>query len=283
MAQLYGVSLIELKWAFKNNTNIPNIDNIFEPTELQKWSKQSLAIVDENNNKKPIDNEDVNYIRIMDNSRHVGGVLRTLAFTELLRYEIPKDWRNYNKKLKGIIQAITKSDYAEDYASAEAGVKNVTTDNYVVSSELIDFKFHQMTTAGAAQSFKEFNEALNNDIAIALLGNPNTTQLPNGGGSRAALQVQAMIGADIMFEDILNVQELINEQLIKADFEKNYSNGVPNWEFVIPTNLETDYQANAGILTDVIGNGIKVIKREVYQKIGYTMPNDDDEVFEPAI
>lgn len=276
-SQLFGVSLIELKWDYVNNINVPNIYKIYKPYQLQKW-ENNIAIVDEYNNKKVIEyNSD--YIQMLDDSDHVGGTLRTIAFTELLRSEIPKDWRNYNKKLKGIIQAIAKSDSAEDFQIAEDGVKNVTQDNYVVSNDFVDFQFHNMTAQGASQSFKDFNEALNSDIAIAILGNANTTELPSGSGSRAALQVQQMISADIMFDDVLNVTEIINEQLIKADFEKNYGVGVPSWEFIIPTNLETDYQSNAAALNDILINGIPVIKSQLYEKIGYKMPTPEDEVF----
>lgn len=276
-AQLFGVSLIELKWDYINSRNVPNIYKIYKPYQLQKW-ENNIAIVDDNNNKKAIEyNSD--FIQMLDDSDHVGGTLRTIAFTELLRSEIPKDWRNYNKKLKGIIQAIAKSDSAEDFQIAEDGVKNVAQDNYVVSNDFVDFQFHNMTAQGASQSFKDFNEALNSDIAIAILGNANTTELPKGVGSRAALQVQQMISADIMFDDVLNVTEIINDQLIKADFEKNYGVGVPNWEFMIPTNLETDYQSNATALNDILINGIPVIKSQLYEKIGYKMPTPEDEVF----
>ena len=278
-SQLYGVALIELKWDYQNGKNIPKIYKIYKPYQLQKWENENIAIVDNNNNKKEVE-YNYDFIQMLDSSDHVGGTLRTIAFTELLRSEIPKDWRNYNKKLKGIIQAISKSDSAEDYEVAEAGVKNVTQDNYVVTNDLVDFQFHQTTASGASQSFKDFNEALNSDIAIAILGNANTTELPKNSGSRAALQVQQMISADIMYDDILNVTEIINEQLIKADFEKNYGkSGIPSWQFNIPTNLETDYQANAGALTDILQNGIPIIKSQLYDKIGYRMPSSDDEVF----
>lgn len=281
-SQMFGAMLLKINWNNDLQKSIPIITKKYKPEEIENYDFNRIAIVDESNNKEIIEENDYNYIKILDEENHIGGILRTIAFSELLRFESIKEWRNYNKKLKGIIQATSKSPNQEDLDLAEAGVRNVTSDNYVVTSEDIDFKFHSMTQSSAANSFKEFKETLDKDISIAIIGNANTADLSKN-GSRAATQVQQMIAADLMFSDILNLEEVINNQLLEADYLKNYGTIEVPYRFVIPTDLDEDYLNNTNIVTELISAKVPIIREELYKKTGFKQPSEDDVIFEEEV
>ena len=62
---------------------------------------------------------------------------------------------------------------------------------------------------------------INRDIAIAVLGQANTSELPNHGGSRAALEVLRLISKDIFYSDMVRVESIINRFLL-IGYRLNY-------------------------------------------------------------
>lgn len=161
-------------------------------------------------------------------------------------------------------------------------MKQLLKENYVFTSDVIEYKFHQIANSTAGSSFKEIHQELNNSLAIAILGQANTSELPAGGGSRAALEVQRLVSADIMYSDVIATTALINEQLLPIDFWFNASSKEPPYEFKIMLAEQTDYESNAVIIREALAAGVPLKKSEVYSKLGFSMPDDTDNVFSGA-
>ncbi len=119
----------------------------------------------------------------------------------------------------------------------------------------------------------------NDDIQIAILGQANTTQLPKNSGPRAALQVLNSIRQDILFNDINNITELIN-QFLRTEYYLSTGNDNVPYKFEFDIDDFEDYTENANVITYLGNSGLKIPikKSELYQKIGYAVPEDKDEI-----
>ena len=102
---------------------------------------------------------------------------------------------NYNKKLKGLIQAKSDEGQKEDAAAA---LNSFVTNGYSITDKDVEFLVNDLTSAKSLDSFRLFIDMLNTDISIAILGQTNINDLPDNGGSRAAIQVQELIRKDIL-------------------------------------------------------------------------------------
>lgn len=211
-----------------------------------------------------------------------GGVLRRIMPTEILRYDARLENANFLRKLKGIFQIISKNAGEEEQAAAETAARTAISNNYLVTSDMIEFKLNQLAATGSGDAFTSFIEQANNDIAIACLGQANTSELPTSGGSRAALQVMRLISADVMYSDMLRVESLINH-LLHYDYILNHAanaseNEVP-YKFLFKISEEQDPETAANAIETLKRSAIPLIKSEVYQRIGFTQPADGDELF----
>jgi phage gp29-like protein len=136
-----------------------------------------------------------------------------------------------------------------------------------------------MVEAGASGAYQILMNELNNAIAIAILGQANTSQLPNGGGSRAALQVLNLIRTDILYYDMLRTKDLVNE-LIEKDFKinNNSSYSAPyEFEWIYDDKSDIDTYSN---VFEVLGRlGVPVDKNEFYNKLALTIPSEENQFY----
>lgn len=265
----------------------------YRPVELEKLDDYSIQIFTPGEQKStqivlpvalgaPTDARASYTIATSDDDER-GGLLRSIATHEILLWEMTTEWGNFNKKLKGIIQAIfSEGATAEEQAAAVSSVRQLAKENYAATSDLIEFKFNQMTQSGAAVSFKDMVESLKTDIALTLLGQANTAELPSSGGSRAALQVLNLIRSDIMYDDMIRTEECINMQVLLNDMRLNYEPTAtePAYRFAFSMPDGIDPETRARIATDAYNAGIRMITSEFYREIGMTAPPDSEDVIQ---
>jgi len=217
-----------------------------------------------------------------DGSHAPGGTLKSILPIETLRFKQLREWGNFNEKLKGIIQAIIDGEASdEDRATAVELLKTAAKGNYAVTDELVKFEFNEVASSQGSGSFSEFIKAANDDIAIAILGQANTSQLPASSGSRAALEVMRLISADIAWQDINEIESAINGQLLLYDFWLKYNDTATEarWQFRFKLAEERDIEKEAAAITEIRNAGIPILKKEVYERLGYSAPAAGDEVF----
>lgn len=281
---LFGLALLELKWQLIDDKigTIPVSVRSIPRTNLEALSDGT--IIERKNNKivTHIPNQDTNYIVATDFDDIVGGQLRSIGDAEIIRNANLKEWANYNRKLKGIIQAIEKGVSDEELATLGNSMQKLADESYVITSENVEYKFNNITGASSS-SFKELNEELKISMAIAILGQANTSEIPKNVGSRAALQVQALISADLMYSDIQIVEQYINNQLLASDYKINYGSGVCDYKFVIDTNEVEDTEKNIFVIREAIASNIPLVEDEVYKKINFTKPEATDKTIQNLV
>lgn len=281
---LFGAFCIELTWSsdLQKKEVVPSIAKVFKPIELEKNDDAVYILTEKGSgfDRKDVRTLEPNkYIFANDSSYWNGGVLRSIIFHELLRNDTLKEWSNFNKKLKGIIQG--KADNNEK-SDAAAALEGLASDNYAVTSKDVEFIFNELTSSKAVDSFEKFNKVIEDVEAIAILGQANTAELPSSGGSRAALQILNLIRNDILYSDLQKVKEIINSQLLTYDYrlnsDPNASSSEFEFDFVFDEN--EDIEINSRAIETAIRNNIPIVKTEAYSKLGLTVPKDDDELLE---
>lgn len=209
-----------------------------------------------------------------------GGVLRSIMPMEIIRFDMIIENANFLRKLKGILQIINKGGSSpESEASAEEAATNAIANNFFISDDLIELKLNEIAGQGGA-NFRDYIDMINKDISIAILGQANTSELPNSGGSRAALQVLALISKDIFYSDMVRMEEFINKYLL-LDYKFNYDKNAVKMPYKFSFNIEEeqDIEKNAAALSAIL-SVLPVLKEEAYKFINFTAPNDGDEVIE---
>ena len=290
----FGASLIEL--AYQPVTFIPSVLKFYQPEEFEKSGEEQVAIIKDNGGKisKTIiaKNSDPKYLIDFDSETERGGIMRSIAEAALLKREQTLEWSELNKRLKGIVVALIDMEkinrtYDETEKKAELdnvvkAAKGAGKHNYLVASDAVKTGFERLADAAAGPSFKELVNNLQGECSVAILGQENTQRLPNSGGSRAALQVLNLIRVDILLSDILRIEDLINDQLLVFDYTNVYKKtGVePEWYFKFKWDVTEDCEANSRVLVNASKFNLPLKKSEVYEKIGYEVPSQSDEVLQ---
>jgi len=273
LTHIYGNQVYELEWELINNTHTPKV--IIPNYEIYHCFNNKFYL--RHNDKSTLLNQDTT--RLLDysaTSNVNGGIMRNILITEILRLDATKEQANFIKKLKGILQIINKGG-DDDATIAAQAAQTAIQENYLVTSDLIEFKLNSI--ASSHGPFKDVIEALNADISIAFLGQANTTELPNNGGSRAALQVMKLLSADIHYNDIVHFEDFINNQLLKYDYQLNFGmdKEVP-YKFQINLIEETDRESAAIAVTEMLKTGLTFKKSEIYGLLQMSIPEPTDDV-----
>ena len=282
----HGVSALELDWQTgTEHGTAPRLMRRYFPVELEKWDHDPMNIRILSSDPKPIRKQigspsPANWIADVDTRYQRGGLLRPLARSQVLQADNMLEWSNFNRKLKGLIQAIYNDvDDAEKDTAVQA-VRTFLDNNFATTSDGIDIKFHSMTDGKGNGSFKALIDDLKSDDAIAILGQANTSQLPSGGGSRAALQILNLIRADIYYSDMTRMERIIN-LLLTYDFQFNGGDPLAEsapWYFGFTIEEEQDPESRARIIVDYVNAGIPVVEEDAYLKPGLTVPTPESKL-----
>lgn len=296
---LFGNILFEIE---KKETAINDYANLelkhYELTDYEKIDENNFYTYDDYDNKYThnLTDEKTQWLYMTDDDLELGGSIDSIADQIIAMNEIIQKWNKLNNRLQGVI--IGNIDADELYRNGAKmglnaeGFKKVSDDlqlalervgddpqNVLKTLTGIDIKLASIVESSTANSYALYKETLENDIQIAILGQANTTQLPKNSGSRAALQVLNSIRQDILFNDINNITKLIN-QFLRTEYYLSTGNDNVPYKFEFDIDDFEDYTENANVITYLANSGLKIPikKSELYQKIGYAVPEDKDEI-----
>jgi phage gp29-like protein len=283
----FGCSLVELSWdstPTSGSFKVPTVLKRYAPIEIERTSADpsTLQILADQSAiaRSPIDLTSPGMtLADTDSLFQTGGLLRPLVWFDIARNEAMQEWTSFNEKIKGIILARLEEWASKaDEAAAKSALTNLTQNQWALTSKGVEFQFVDLVNQLGAASFKDFIAYCEDAISILLLGQANTTSLPDGGGSRAALEILNLIRADIHYSDMSRMERLINDQLLTADAQINLGLDESPFEFEIQLAEEQDREKNTRIITDAVDAGIPLKRTEVYASIGFSPPADTDEV-----
>ena len=288
----YGVLALRLEWNTAGTYGTtPSVVERPRPVELETHgddARQINLLAAEGGGplvRTPLDREDPRlWLLDRDDEFVRGGLLRSLIFHEILIHEQVQEWASFNRKLKGLIEVKWKQ-WASD-KDKEAGitaVRNLARNNFAAMSDALQTVFTKVTDAAGNMSFEGFKKELQSDSAIRVLGQANTPELPDYGGSRAAIQVQAKLGADIHFETIEGLETLLDDQLLLYDYQLNHDLAADlcPWQAKVRLAEELDREKEARTIAELVAAGMPVPAAQAYEATGFRMPLENEPVIGP--
>jgi hypothetical protein len=197
------------------------------------------------------------------------------VFTEMFRWAAIQELQNFIKKLKGILQIVNTGGADNDKAAGEAAQMAVSN-NFMITDDQLEVKFNTIT-GSVGTAFKDTIDSLNNDIAIGILGQANTSELPSSGGSRAALLVMMLVSYDIHITEAELLQRFINEQLLVHDAQLNYGTA-PSYEFRVKFEEDKNLEQISSAIAMLMDTGLPFVEDEIYKIAGLRVPSKTDVV-----
>lgn len=192
-------------------------------------------------------------------------------------------------KIDGLRDANDKTPNEEVARAWLDVIDRMRAENAVVSDKEDEIEVINMSGTGH-QMIRSFLEYFDTAITRLIAG----SVLPGGGGSsregsyaraeiesdtaEAIVQYDRDLMADAWTRDLVTLVWLLN----RPNFIRSGLAAARMPKFVVVHEKMQDPQVAAGVATTLMSAGIPLLKEEVYQKTGFTMPAIGDEVFVPG-
>jgi len=293
---LYGMSSVRLVW---DNTHLGTMvvsKDTIDLTDLDFDGNSNdglVEIIQQSNGdiiKKEIDPDMHLIIRhnpLKNRKNFVGSYMRTAMLLSYLKYHTKWDWRDLNKR-HGVPATYAKypehmSEDTEKKSELISMVEKLKNDAVAVFPEWVNILYDEALKTASTDSFDKFIAAANTELSILFHGQNLTTEVK--GGSFAASKTHKDESKLIVVgDDITMIEKILTQQYLKQDYIFNY--GEPRndyFEFYNVVEEQQDCESNSRIITNLFSDPevrkqIPLKKDEVYQKLGFTKPTEQDEI-----
>jgi hypothetical protein len=292
IGRLYGASAVRLVWANTALGTMVTKKQSYDLTELDFDLSSDEGLIFMNTNttsgtltRKPIDPETHIVVRFSPlegiEKNYIGSIMRTNMIYSWIKYYDYFNWSKGNEKFADptFWASYRKGAQKDEIDAVIAGLESLGTDARAAFSDDVKVQLIESMRSGSVSAHKELVETIKSEQAISILGQTLTTDL-QGKGSKAAAQVHNLVRGDIMWGDLLALQEIISDQYVVQDFTKNYGepkNAYPVFRF--KTEESEDVEANARVFSELKSAipSMEFIRDEVYRKTGFTPPKEGDD------
>ena len=286
---IFGMAATRLKWDNTGSdygTMVTAKKNL-ELTELDYDLDNDLnmihVITNLNSTQQKVDLDPDIYFIIKNNAfdgitdDFPGGLARINFIISWLKYSDFFNWASANEKFGDpitIAQYDKNKTDPKDLDEIDKGLEDLGTAARARFSKDIELKFIEAMRSGIVDMHDKFVQAVNTELAISYLGQNLTTEVK--GGSYAATESQNQVRMDYLYADIMKAQDDVSEQYLVKDWKMNYNdepkNGYP--ELHINTDEVPDFESFARNYEALkaADPSMKFIKKEVYEKTGWTPP-----------
>lgn len=285
-AVFYGVAAIKAVWdEGGNGERIARTETL---SSLSLMTKQGRPVLIRDTSKieteelEPREQFIVTVHNPFEESRpdYMGGIFRTALWLILIKQFNWHDWARFNETfaIPSRWASYPAGATEEEKAIALKAAQSFGSEFYAAVPEGIKLAFVEAVKTGTVSAFKDLVATVDEALAILVLGQTLTSEVGDR-GSFAAARVHDTVRADYMWHDLQMVQRAINEQYIAQDFRVNHGQDVstrPTFEFV--TDDTPDFEKNARIIADLKPVGVMFKKAEVYEKTGFSVPEEGDEL-----
>lgn len=281
----YGVAGIHCPWESKSGEWVAETKTV---SSLSLWIRSGVPNLIEDTSQlhyAPIENPEQYVIATFNPFEEViadytGGLFRTAMWLVIIKHFNWSDWSKFNEIF---VQPYRMATWAagtseSDKAVARQAVEQIGSDAWAAFPDTVKIEFIEAVKSGSVQAYKDLLRAADDALSIMILGQTLTTDVRDR-GSFAAAKVHSEVRADYMWHDLQMIEQAVNEQYISQDYRLNYGNDVtlrPRFRF--QTDESPDFEKNARIIGELKSQGIPLKRSEVYEKTGFTPPEDGDEV-----
>ncbi|MGV6839993.1 MAG: DUF935 domain-containing protein [Planktomarina sp.] len=206
-----------------------------------------------------------------------GGLARLVAFGWICKAYTMKDWmafvETYGLPLR--LGRYDKSATKEDVQTLMRAVANIGTDAAAVLPHAMQIDFQEISGGQGNDIFENLARWVDEQTSKAVLGQTMTS---DNGSSMAQANVHNEVRHDIAAADARSVTATLNRDLIRPYVDLNYGvqSQYPRLVIEVEEAEDTDMiLRNASRLAML---GLKIKSTELRSKLGFTDPDENDEV-----
>lgn len=205
------------------------------------------------------------------------GLARLVAFGWMCKSYTLKDWiafvETYGLPLR--LGRYGASATAEDVEKLFLAVANIGTDAAAVLPESMKIDFEQIAAGPGNDIFEKFARWTDEQTSKAVLGQTMTS---DNGSSEAQAKVHNDVRLDVAQSDAKSVTGTLKRDLVKPYVDLNYGVQERYPKLTIEVIEAEDLDLIMKNTTRAVALGLRVKSSEVRGKLGYSEPDDDDEV-----
>lgn len=210
-----------------------------------------------------------------------GGLARLSAFSHLCKSYTIKDWIAFIETY-GLPLRIGR--YGAEATTADVkvlfrAITNIGTDAAAVLPKGMDIDFVQVAAGPGNDIFEKFARWADEQTSKGVLGQTMTS---DNGSSQAQAEVHNEVRHDISKSDARSVSGTINRDLVKPYVDLHYGPQIDYPEVEILIEEAEDLDLVLKHTFSAADRGVKIKQSEVREKLGYSTPDDDDDILVPA-
>lgn len=287
---IFGCCAYRVTRTYSSNVNTLELAEVYEPTCLSYRKKLRVVEVLADDSKRNVLYTLKPGINVISDTEFIvcdanfgiagGGIIKGLMRAEIDRHAALNDWADIVTLLKGIVQVQDKGSDTATRAAVEQTLSSARSHKWMITDEFIEVLSKSIVDGQAGNIINAFVTYWDSAIAIAILGNANTTKLTTT-GSYSALQILQMLSADITFSDMNRTQKVCNYiTLLDYQLQKDFTIKSAPWSFQFNDFQTNDAEAMAVVVREALATGQKFLASEVYGKLGFTMPDGVDSIIQ---
>ena len=209
-----------------------------------------------------------------------GGLARAAGWAYLFKNYVLKDWVTFTEVFG---QPLRVGKYhpgasEQDKQALLNAVSRIGTDAAAIMPESMVIEFTEANQNGSSELYQRFCEYLDSQVSKAVLGQTLTTEMPNGGGSRAAAQVHEGVRRDILNADARRLAATLARDLVRPIVELNMGaqKRYPKIEMGLPD--DGDVKVFAEVVAMLADRGLRVGQRTILDKLGIAAAEEGEAV-----
>jgi phage gp29-like protein len=167
---------------------------------------------------------------------------------------------------------------ADERRKLLTAVSRIAVDAAAIIPESMAIEFLE-SKGFADKPFQNMGEYLDKQMSKAILGQTMTTDAQSGGLAQAKVHDEVRI--DILEDDASDAEVTINRDLIRWFVQLNFGAQAKAPYVRFPVAEPQDIAVQATALAQLVPLGLKVSQQEVLDKIGFTKPDEGDDLLTP--
>ena len=219
----------------------------------------------------------VHRARIKSGLTYRGGLARVVSFSWMCKQYTMKDWiafiETYGLPLR--LGRYGPEATVEDVRKLFQAVANIGTDAAAVLPRSMEIEFQNGPAATGDRLFETFARWADEQISKAVLGQ---TMTADSGSSEAQARVHNEVRHDIARADARAVAATINRDIVRPYVGLNFGEQASYPRIALVIEEAEDAAAKIAGAVSLAGIGVRFRATELRKTLGYSDPEDDDEV-----
>jgi phage gp29-like protein len=209
-----------------------------------------------------------------------GGLARAAGWAYLFKNYVLKDWVTFTEVFG---QPLRVGKYhpgasEQDKLALLNAVSRIGTDAAAIMPDSMVIEFTEVHQSGSSELYQSFCQYLDAQVSKAVLGQTLTTEMPNGGGSRAAAEVHEGVRRDLLNADARRLAATLARDLVRPIVELNMGaqTRYPKIELGLPD--DGDVKVFAEVVAMLADRGLRVGQKTILDKLGIAAAGEGEAV-----